>query len=155
MQATIEDFIRSHQDSVTTNDPTTMLRTVTPDCVRLIGPASLVKSMSPPGAPPQDAFTMDNGAFIAHARSQHDLIKDMTSTLLDTVIDTAKMRAAVRFNNAFKVGKTDIVLENTFFLEFTEDGTKIKLIREILDVPTVQVMRQAFEDARGEAIVGQ
>ena len=94
---------------------------------------------------------MDNDAFMAHVRSQHDHIKNMKSTLLDSVVDTKQMRAAVRFTNAFKVGSTDIVLENTFFLDFTGDGEKIKQIREILDVPTVQVMRQAFDDARAAA----
>lgn len=128
-----------------------MLRTVTSDCIRIVGPASLVRAMSPPGSPPQDSLTMDNDAFIAHAEPQHDFIKNAKSTLVDTIIDAKKQRAAVRFTNAFTVGKTLIVLENTFFIDFTEDGTKIKKILEILDVPTVQVLRQALEDARKAA----
>jgi hypothetical protein len=45
------------------------------------------------------------------------------------------------------------VLENTFFIDFTVDGTKIRKILEILDVPTVQIIRQAIEDARIAAVV--
>jgi len=91
---------------------------------------------------------MDNEAFMAHVQSEnHKLIRDTKSTLIDSVIDVSNHRAAIRFNNAFKVGTTDILLENVCFLDFTEDGTKIRKILEITDTPSVQIMREAMEAA--------
>lgn len=93
---------------------------------------------------------MDNAAFLAHVRAQHDFIKGMKSTLVDSVIEVESKRAAIRFNNEFKVGDVDVLLENVCFLEFTEDGTKIRRILEIVDVPSVKGMREAMEKLAAE-----
>jgi ketosteroid isomerase-like protein len=130
VKATIEDFVRSHDDGVRMKDASQLLRTLTTDCTRSLRPASFLQEMGMP----VDAV-MSNEMFLAHFESLIAFMGSATTTLLDSVVDAPGRRAVIHITHHVNMadGENDATLENAIFLHFTEDGSKINKIVEYAD----------------------
>jgi len=131
MRATLTDFVQSYNDANATKDGRQILRTLTADHTRRMAPASFLRAL---GIPVDTALTNDQIA--AHFGGQLPVIADGRTELRGApVVDATARRAALHIVNHIRLqGAEDvIVLENTWFLDFTEDGKHICRSWEMAD----------------------
>ncbi|KPM42503.1 hypothetical protein AK830_g4043 [Neonectria ditissima] len=133
IEATFTDFIAAYKDGAKQNDPAIINRNVTADCTRHLLPTSLLKAL---GAP-QD-FVIDNAEYERLFAVDLQVGGVQEFTISNLVIDAEDRKAAATTlaKMVFKNGE-ELVMEHSWFVDFTEDGTKVKKVVEFCDGESV------------------
>ncbi|WYZ35720.1 hypothetical protein EsH8_X_000367 [Colletotrichum jinshuiense] len=143
-EATIKSFLESYTDGASQNDPSIINRDVTPDCTRHLLPGSMLKAF---GMPPDFGISTDayekNFAKDIRAFSVHD------NVISNLVIDAETRKAAFTSVSkiVFKDGSESLALEFSWFLDFNEDGSKVKKVIEFCDKDSVVIVHAKVEAA--------
>jgi hypothetical protein len=129
IEATIRDFIGAYKDGAAQNDPSIINRNVAAQCTRHLLPASLVQAL---GAPAD--FVIDNEEYQRLFANDLKVGGVQRCTLSNLVIDVTARKAAATTvaDMVCKDGET-IVMEHSWFLDFSEDGSKVTKVVEFCD----------------------
>lgn len=150
IEGTTREFVMSWDAASELNDASAVNRSVTADCTRRIGPASLLSALGAPADHEQDnAYAEQNCA------EDIRIAAIKTTAFENLVIDVEGRRSASRTvaeMNCFD-GSGTIVLEFVWFLDFTEDGTKVKRVFEVTD-PTAALQIFAKRMESGPTVGG-
>ncbi|RDW59213.1 hypothetical protein BP5796_12137 [Coleophoma crateriformis] len=120
IQKTTEAFLKGYVDAAQAKNPGILSAQATDDCVRYIGPPCFLRSVGAPA----DLF-MTNAQYEADFNKMEFYTFD-THEFYDLTIDAPNRKAAVRseLTGKFIDGK-ELLRTFVWFLEFTEDGSKI------------------------------
>ncbi|KAH7130959.1 hypothetical protein EDB81DRAFT_859620 [Dactylonectria macrodidyma] len=137
-------FILSYKDGAEQNDPAVINRNTTPDCTRHLLPVSLAVSL---GAPAD--FVIDNAEYQRLFASDLKVGGVQKSVISNLIIDVEARKAAASTvsDMVFKDGEV-LVMEHSWFLDFTEDGSKVKKVVEFCDSDSVHKLMAKVGQAR-------
>ncbi|KAH8807495.1 hypothetical protein F5884DRAFT_789367 [Xylogone sp. PMI_703] len=128
--ATAREMLMSYQDGAAQKDPSIISRSLTPDCIRHIIPASFAQLL---GLPP-DALTMNNEPYQEFFAQDLKTSAVVRSEIVDLTVDVEARKAAARTIYLARFSNGDeMSLEFAWFVDFNEDGTKVKKIVEFAD----------------------
>jgi hypothetical protein len=129
IEATTKALFQSYVDCSVKKDASLCSAHLTSDCRRYIGPPQFLASV---GAPPNLSFGIEE--YTAHMAA-NESVWTVTSTAIDNLtIDVARRKAAATtvmtgaFVNGDKISKPQC-----WFLDFTEDGSKISKVYLVND----------------------
>lgn len=147
IEDTVKAFIASYEEAVGTSNPALLSKTLADTCLRKVEPADFLRAM---GQDP-DA-KMDNAAYIEHMGPQFMAMEDGKCNILSIAVDTVKRSAVARVEHNCKLpGKDWICVEIGWFLEFTEDGTRISAITEFLDTHGITLFIRGLQELMAAA----
>ena len=129
MEKTLREFLEGYQDANAKQDAALVSRLLVPDCVRQFGPSSMLKAL---GAPPDAA--MSNEAYQAAVAKELPVGGVRSSDISGVVIDVEGKAGAARttYHGEYSDGQK-LSMEFAWFLNFTDDGTKVTKIYEFCD----------------------
>ncbi|KAJ3530483.1 hypothetical protein NM208_g9312 [Fusarium decemcellulare] len=126
IEASLRHFILAYKDAAEQNDASLVNRNTTPDCTRHLLPVSLCTSL---GAPAD--FVIDNAEY--ERLTAEDLLIGGASCMTSS-------------DMVFHDGEV-LVMEHTWALDFTEDGSKVKKVVEFCDQDSVhKLMAKAKQE---------
>ncbi|KAF6833599.1 hypothetical protein CPLU01_05475 [Colletotrichum plurivorum] len=128
---TLRGFLLGYEDAREKKDPSQVNRLLTPECGRHISPKSFVKTM---GMPSDLAFDPKTYEQKVGAEMQ---VQQVTRTEISNVVIDAEARtaAAMSVHHGECSDGEKFALEFAWFLNFSDDGTKIVKVREWIDGP--------------------
>lgn len=139
IEATVKDFLSSYEDAVKTQDAHQLSRTLAPECRRFISPASFPKSQGMPAG-----MSMSNDEYEAFAGPKVIATESFRYETYNVIIDVAKLKAVAHVVQHNAVGETSFEMEQVWFFNFVDDGTKIREVREFMDTAEVAKMMVAY-----------
>ncbi|KAH7118590.1 hypothetical protein B0J13DRAFT_569432 [Dactylonectria estremocensis] len=144
IEETLRAFILSYKDGAEQNDPAIINRNTTADCTRHLLPASLAKAL---GAPAD--FVIDNAEYQRLFASDLKVGGVQKSVISNLTIDAEAKKAAASTvsDMVFKDGEV-LVMEHSWFLDFTDDGSKVKKAVEFCDSDSVHKLMAKVGEAR-------
>ena len=142
IEATIQDFLVSYEDAVKSKDAHHLSRTLAPECRRYISPASFPKSQGMPAG-----ISMTNDEYESFAGPKVISTESFRYETYNTIIDVAKLKAVAHVVQHNAVAETSFDMEQVWFFDFVEDGTKIREVREFMDTAEVAKMMVAYGGA--------
>jgi hypothetical protein len=147
IEATVQDLIQSYTDAALQSDATQLSRTLDAKCLRQVRPESLLRSMGVP----IDAG-LSNEQYESHVKADLFVLEDLKTEILNISIDAEKRTAGVRSLQKTKIKglgwRAD--LEFCWFLEFTEDGTKIINVVQFLDTAEMGKFEAEVKQAQAQ-----
>ncbi|KAF9876251.1 hypothetical protein CkaCkLH20_06194 [Colletotrichum karsti] len=129
IEKTLNEFLLGYEKATAHNDTSYLSTTLTPDCKRRFLPESFLKSQGAPGD-----FATDNKTY-EEMFSKHLPVHATHKTEIKNVtIDAWKKKAAATtvFHCKYSDGEP-LLMEFGWFLSFTDDGTKVNEVWEVID----------------------
>ncbi|KAL6408783.1 hypothetical protein AUP68_07729 [Ilyonectria robusta] len=146
---TLRAFIFAYKDGGEQNDPAIINRDVTADCTRHLLPASLATSL---GAPADFVISNDEYQKLFAADLKAGSVQKIVISNLTVDVEARKAAATTVSDMVFKDGET-IVMEHSWILDFTEDGSKVKKVIEFCDPTSVHQMLAKVHAGDQEAVL--
>ncbi|KAF5005496.1 hypothetical protein FDECE_8074 [Fusarium decemcellulare] len=143
IEASLRHFILAYKDAAEQNDASLVNRNTTPDCTRHLLPVSLCTSL---GAPAD--FVIDNAEY--ERLTAEDLLiggvkrSDISHVVID--VEARKASCMTSSDMVFHDGEV-LVMEHTWALDFTDDGSRVKKVVEFCDQDSVhKLMAKAKQE---------
>ncbi|KAH6690374.1 hypothetical protein F5X68DRAFT_253278 [Plectosphaerella plurivora] len=139
IEATTRSFLATFEDGAK-GDASVINRDVTEDCKRYLLPASVPRAFNLP-----EDFAFDPKAFQGTYENDLKVLKFNSNVIANLVIDTEALRAAFTSLAEVEVlatGETYPV-EQSWYLYFTEDGSKVNKVIEFCDKDALVKMASA------------
>ncbi|GJC87754.1 hypothetical protein ColLi_10592 [Colletotrichum liriopes] len=142
IEATTKSFLAAYTDSADQHDPSLINRDVTSDCTRHLLPNTMLKAFGVP-----TDFSIDNASYLKNLVKDLRVCSVQNSVISNLVIDTEARKAALTSTSdiVYKEGSDSHPIEFSWFLDFNEDGSKVKKVIEFCDKDTVLVMHARVE----------
>ncbi|KAI6087148.1 hypothetical protein F4821DRAFT_237145 [Hypoxylon rubiginosum] len=136
MEATLTAFLENHSVAVRTKDASVLSALLSPECTRHLHPAPYVTAY------PFIKAVETNAEYEARMASELGVMEEAHLEILNIVVDPARRKASAHTEFRVKVaGREDpISSEFCWYLDFTEDGTKISRVVEFIDSATSALM---------------
>ncbi|KAM0322572.1 hypothetical protein ACHAQA_009419 [Verticillium albo-atrum] len=139
IEATARSFLLAFEDGGAQNDASVINRDVTADCKRHMLPASVPQAF---GLPTDFAF--DTAQFQEAFAKDIKVLKFKNNIIANLVIDTEARVAAFTSTAEVHVNNGESYsAEQSWFLYFTEDGSKVKKVIEFCDKDVLVRMASA------------
>lgn len=140
IEATSRSFLATFEDGAAQNDASIVNREVTDDCLRYMLPASVPRTFNLP-----EGFAFDPKAFQGTFENDLKVLKFNSNVMANLVIDTEALCSAftsIAEVQALATGETYPV-EQSWYLYFTEDGSKVNMVIEFCDKDALVKMASA------------
>ncbi|KAH8158718.1 hypothetical protein CIB48_g9521 [Xylaria polymorpha] len=130
LQRTIDTFLENNMLAIKNKDTSLLSIVLSEDCVRTYRPLSLIRRY-PKFFKPQ----LKNIEYEAQMKIEMQAMREVSQKITRTIIDTAQRRASIHSEQTVLTvdGHSEDTVEVIWDLDFTEDGTKISHIFEIVD----------------------
>ncbi|KAK1963241.1 hypothetical protein LY78DRAFT_749202 [Colletotrichum sublineola] len=137
IEVTTRSFLAAYTDAYDHNDPSLINRDVTADCTRHMLPSTMVKALGLPAD-----ISIPNEAYIQNITQNIRVYSVRDSVISDLLIDTEARKASFtsKSNIVYKEGWESHPIEFSWYLDFTEDGSKVKKVTEFCDKDTVLLL---------------
>lgn len=146
IKTTTERFIKAYVDACEKKDASLFSLDLTEDCRRHIGPPHFLTSL---GAPPE--LSLSNTDYEQMWVKEMPYYTADTYEIFNLVIDTKNLKSACRstFTGVFSDG-TKGERNLVWFLDFTDDGSKVNKIYQLNDPEEARNYRFKVEGLAGE-----
>lgn len=151
IEETLRGFLLGYEDAREKKDASQVNRLLAPDCRRHVSPTTFFTSM---GMPPD--FSFDNKTYEDKLAAEMQVQSVKRTEISNVVVDAeGRTAAATSVHHGECSDGEAFALEFAWFLNFSDDGTKIVKVREWIDGP--EAMRYQtkinglLEQLRGEA----
>lgn len=143
MAGTITTFFADY-NRAPDDGPSVLSNTLTPDCRRYLRPYTFTDALGFP----QD-FYFNNSAYETGIASELTVTQTANWTVLFTSIDAHALKASAFSEYRVSLcGTEEYLIEASWFWDFTEDGSKIRNIIEVLEpITTLNYSAKAVEIA--------
>ncbi|OTB02043.1 hypothetical protein M426DRAFT_25056 [Hypoxylon sp. CI-4A] len=128
METTLTTFLENYHIAVRDKNASLLSAVLSPDCTRHLKPSSFV-----------DAYPFIKGAetnaeYKARMTPEIALMEETRAKILESAVDPANRTASARAEHWTKIANREpTTLEICWFLDFTDDGTKISRVVEFID----------------------
>lgn len=142
IRVTTEEFLNAYITATEKNDAAVFSETLAPDCRRFIGPPSFLISL---GIPPGLSFS--NEAYEKLSVKDLEVWAVTSCEIANVTVDVGNLKSAATSNytGAFSDG-SQFKRHLGWFLDFNEDGTKIKKIYQLNDTQEAKDFRLKVEE---------
>ncbi|KAH7375867.1 hypothetical protein B0T11DRAFT_14280 [Plectosphaerella cucumerina] len=140
IETTTRSFLATFEDGSAEGDAAVINRDVTPDCKRYLLPASVPRAFNLP-----EDFSFDTNAFQGAFEKDLQVLKFKSNVIFNLVIDTEALRAAFTSLAVVEVTATGETypVEQSWYLYFTDDGSKVNKVIEFCDKDALLKMAAA------------
>ncbi|KAI8956181.1 hypothetical protein F4801DRAFT_525714 [Xylaria longipes] len=148
LQRTIDTFLENNMIAVKTKDTSLFSIALSEDCVRMYRPLSLVKRY-----PQFFKFQLSNADYEAQMKIELQTMREVSQNITRTVIDTTQRRASIHTEQTIFTfdGHSENTVEVIWDLDFTEDGTRISRVFEIVDTyECTRIVEEMLSKVAGE-----
>ena len=129
IEATVKSYVSSYAEAVQVNDASILSRALAPECQRELTPASMFRTIDIPFNP-----KMGNAAYETHMTKEIEFLEYAKAEIVNLMVDTVGRKAGARSSHTLKLKNGSAhVVEFCWFLDLTNDGTKIKYITQFVD----------------------
>ena len=144
---TAREFLLSYRDASAQKEPELLVRALAPDCTRQLAPSSYLAAV---GLPP--GFLLTNDMYKGKWAEQLPAVIIQSTDILSLVVDAASLKAAAiaAHNAQFSDGEVR-TLEFAYFLDFSEDGSKIAKILQFSDTDGSLKFQVKVDELLGKA----
>ncbi|KAK1977927.1 hypothetical protein LZ30DRAFT_784536 [Colletotrichum cereale] len=142
IEATTRSFLAAYTDANDQNDPSIINRDVTDNCTRHMLPDTMLKAFGLPAD-----ISIPNEAYIQNTAKNIRVYSVQDSVISNLVIDTEARKAAFtsKSNIVYKEGWESHPIEFSWYLDFNQDGSKVKKVIEFCDKDIVQLVHGRVE----------
>ncbi|KAI0455476.1 hypothetical protein F5B21DRAFT_503293 [Xylaria acuta] len=134
IETTTRDFLKSAEFAAIVKDPSVVCSALDPDCRRQIVPRSFMASM---GAAEDRLFSNAEAEAASAENMQVSAVKK--TEIFNLTVDEVARKSAARTVSVIKFRDgEEMTLENSWFFELVEDGSKIKGIVEFCGEETAR-----------------
>ncbi|KAI3323927.1 hypothetical protein HD806DRAFT_495993 [Xylariaceae sp. AK1471] len=139
LQNTINTFVSNNTLAVKTKDTSLLSAILTPDCIRLYRPLSIINRY-PAFFKPR----LTNADYEAQMEHELRTMQDVSQEITSTIIDTAERKAVIwTEQTVYTINGSKNFVEVVWNLDFNEDGTRVKQILEFIDTAeSIKVVEQ-------------
>ncbi|KAI1105756.1 hypothetical protein F4804DRAFT_303433 [Jackrogersella minutella] len=128
MEATLMEFLENYLIAVRTKDVSSLSATLTPECTRHLKPANFVTAY------PFIKAVETNADYEARMAPELALMEDTHHKVLNYVVDPVRRTASAYSEHWTKLANQEPTsIEICWYVDFTEDGSKISRIVEFID----------------------
>ncbi|KAI0449314.1 hypothetical protein F5B21DRAFT_494637 [Xylaria acuta] len=148
LQRTIDTFLENNMLALKNKDISLFSIALSEDCVRMYRPLSLIRRY-PQFFKPE----LKNADYEAQMKIEMQTMREVSQKITRTVIDTAQRRASIHSEQTVVTfdGHSENIVEVIWDLDFTEDGTKISRVLEIVDTyESTRIIEEMLSKATGE-----
>jgi hypothetical protein len=143
IESSTKAFFGDLDEAIRVKNTTILSRTLAPDCNRSLAPDSLIRTFGMP-----EGFSWTNEAYEQHMKPEVAIMEHATSEILFTAVDTQKRTSVARVAHHTKLrGKDAVRLEMVWFLDWNEDGSKVKKIVEFVDTAESIKIAQSMKES--------
>ncbi|KAJ7323040.1 hypothetical protein DFH08DRAFT_888609 [Mycena albidolilacea] len=143
IESSTKAFFGDLEEAIRVKNTTILSRTLAPDCSRSLAPESLIRTFGMP-----EGFSWTNEAYEQHMKPEVAIMEHATYEILFTAVDSQKRKSVARVAHHTKLrGKDAVRLEIVWFLDWNEDGSKVKKIAEFVDTAESIKIAQSMKES--------